>query len=199
MKRLIQILLILSPLCFAVDHLYLLRLGGGVSNLIGSDAPKNSKLGVTFTGGAMGAQAFYDGGPMWGTELYLSQNNVSMDTTLWSDATGDYTRKQTFDQSFTRISLGLFLMKAWDFGFSISAGPQVSYLANCIRTIDDKDYSCVDDYRIYQLDAQMDVMVFAMEPFAIDVKYAQTVLPFDRDGKSKTMLGALTLGVSYLF
>lgn len=199
MKRLPLLILALISLSFSVDHLYSLRAGFGASNLIGSDAPENSKMGFSGAVGAMGAQAFYDSGPMWGTELKLSLNNITLDTSLWDESSGDYTDNTSFDQSFTRVSLGLFLMQAWDFGMALSAGPQVSYMANCIRTIDGKDFSCVEDYKIYQLDAQFGIMVFAMEPIAVDITYAQTVLPFDKDGESKTMLGSLTLGISYLF
>lgn len=199
MNRIAILILALASFTFSVDHLYALRAGVGASNLIGSDAPKNSKMGFAGSVGAMGAQAFYDNGPMWGTELFLSYNSITLDTTLWDNSTGDYTRSTSFDQAFTRISLGLFLMQAWDFGFSLSAGPQVSYMANCIRDIDNKEYSCSDDYRIYQLDAQFGMMVFVLDPWAFDIKYVQTVLPFDKDGKEQTMLGMLSLGISYLF
>jgi hypothetical protein len=191
--------LLLASVAFPLDHLYSVRAGLGMSNLIGSDAPKGVKMGLAGSIGAVGAQAFYASGPLWGTELSLNYNQISRDTSVWDDQDGDYTDKVSMDQSFTRLSFGLFLMKSWDFGLNISAGPQVSYLANCIKTVEGKEESCSDSYQIYQLDGQLDAMFFIMEPLAIDVKYVQTLLPSDEDGEEQSLLSTVSIGLYYIF
>ena len=193
-------LLIEMQSSFALDHFWGARAGFGISGFIGSDSPEDAKTGYAWSLSAIGAQAFYPNGPLWGTEISYSMLNMSVDTVLWNDNSGYFDDTSSYNQSFGRISLGLFLMKNWDFGMNFYAGPQVSYLLSCTKSFyDDGDIACSDDYKTFQLDAQMTFMLFIADPFAIDFKYVQTLMPFDKKGEKHILSAFGSIGVLYEF
>ena len=182
-----------------MEHLYAVRGAGGLSGLVGSDVPKGSRYGLAWGGGVIGAQSFYPSGPLWGTELSFTSQTVGRDTVLWRESTGRFDDSTRFNQSFGRFSLGLFLMKSWDAGISIYTGPQVTYMSSCTVDVKGQEHSCVDNYQIFQFDAQIDAMFTVLEPISLDVKLVQTVLPFDKARSRKELHRVVTIGLLYAF
>jgi len=198
-RNLLFITLTFFAQAFSLDHFYAARAAVGASTLIGSAVPSGTEPGFAVSAGVLGAQAFYPSGPLWGTELSYTSSAVSRDTSLWSDATGDYTNKVKFSQRYGHLSLGLFVMKSWDFGLGIYAGPQISYLSNCSNSIGSSSSDCQDAFQMFQVDAQITAMYFFNEQFAADIRYVQTALPMDKNGKVKMFPSLLTLGFLYQF
>ncbi len=197
--RSITVVFLLSSASFALDHFYAGRAGFGMSGLTGSDVPTGTKRGFAGSLAAIGAESFYPSGPLWGTEISISNFNVKHDTTVFNELTGQDDDSISYGESFGRVGLGLFLMKSWDLGVAISTGPQISYLGTCSRDIQAKSTSCLDDYKIFQFDAQVSLMVFIVEPLAIDLKYVQTLLPFDKNGEKQILHNYASLGLFYVF
>lgn len=198
-RNLLLLSLILFAQAFPLDHFYAARAAVGASTLLGSAVPTGTEPGFAFSAGVLGAQAFYPSGPLWGTELSYSSSAVARDTLLWSDATGDYTNKVKFTQRYGHLSLGLFVMKSWDFGLGIYAGPQISYLSNCSNSIGSSSTNCQDAFQMFQVEAQGTFMYSFNEQFAADIRYVQTALPMDKNGTVKMFPGVLTLGFLYQF
>jgi|GEM_PF-2896640 len=183
----------------AMDHFYAFRGGLGISGLLGSDVPKNSEIGLSGSIGAVGASAFYPAGPLWGTDLSVSILNVKKDTVLWSNESGDNTDSTQYTLSFGRISMGLFLMKSWDFGLSIYTGPLGSYQFSCSKSWSGESEQCDEEYQPFLMEVEIGMMQQVSERISVELRYLQTVLPFDVKMKRKEYTYAANLGLLFQF
>jgi hypothetical protein len=199
MIRFFALIALLAASSYSLDHLYSFRLAGGVSDYVGSDTPPGSDRNIVYSASIQGAENFYPSGPLWGTELIFTRHGSNRDTLVWNESTGNNDLKATLSENFSRLSFGLYLMKSWDFGLALSTGPLASYMASCSREVGSSNSACDDDYDLFQFDAQITMTVFVMEPFAIDIKYIQTLLPFDKGQKDQYLNRIGTIGVLYVF
>jgi len=199
LRSLLLLLMVSSLAVSALDHFYALRGGIGFAGMRGKDVPENTKIGLSGSVGAVGATAFYPAGPLWGTDLNLTTLNIKKDTVLWSDATGDYTDSTDYNFSFTHVSIGLFLMKSWDFGLNIYTGPMGSYLVSCVKTVAGSEEQCDDDYQPFQLEAEIGAMQQVSERILVEIRYLQTVLPFDKEMRRHEFTYAAHAGLLFQF
>lgn len=184
---------------FAAEQILAARVGLGYNNFLGKDLNAGATGGFSWSVGAFGGQPISDGKNYWGVTTNFSQRFSGGDTTAWNNSSGMYDKAAKYSQHGEYMDLSFVWGRKFFNDFFLFAGPQVSYLVSCSKTINNDSRACDSEFSPFQAEAQAKFMYFLHDSFTLDVKYVQSFLPADSFTQLHIYTYIINAGFSLVF